>query len=68
MRSTDPVLSARGRLARMSRFGGDLDAARGDLTEAKLARHIAEALASDPPLSAAQRDRLASLLRPEGQH
>ena len=62
--SDDPVLSARGRLARASRFGGDLDAARVALTEAKLERAVRQALAAASPPSADLRDRLASLLRP----
>ena len=66
---SDAVLSARGRLAYASRLDsrGDpkqREAARADLTEAKLERHIRAALAAAPPLSADQRDRLASILRP----
>lgn len=67
--TNDPVLSARGRLAYASRLDsrGDTskrDAARLALSEALLERHIREVLAIVPPLSADQRDRLASILRP----
>lgn len=37
--------------------------ARRALTEAKLARHIAEAVAAAPPLTPEQRARLSALLR-----
>lgn len=40
--------------------------ARRDLTEAKLEKAIAEAVATWPPLTAGQRDRLALLLNPGG--
>lgn len=61
----DPVLAARGRLAYASRKGGDpgaLEAARREFKEAKLRKAIQEAVASAPPLSPEQRDRLAALL------
>lgn len=67
--STDPVLTARAALGVASRYTAkgapDPDrvaAARRDLTAAKLERAIREAVASAPPLTSAQRDRLATLL------
>lgn len=63
--SKDPVRVATSRLAIATRWGKDEDtltAARRDLTEAKLERAIREAVASAPPLTPAQRDRLATLL------
>lgn len=63
--SKDPVRVATARLAISTRWGRDaatIAEARRDLTAAKLERAINEAVASAPPLSPAQRDRLASLL------
>ena len=53
-------------LARASRGKPDpseLAARRRDLAEAKLAAYIARTVAAAPPLTPAQRDRLALLLR-----
>lgn len=61
----DPVLQARAREGVAARRG-DAEGVRSasrDLTEAKLERHIREAVAAAPPLTDAQRDRLAALLR-----
>ena len=61
----DPVLSARSRLANASHRGGDPAAvieARRDLTAAKLERHVREVVATAPPLTDEQRNRLAALL------
>lgn len=66
MPSTDPVLIAVAQLARASRRGSDpqlATAARRDLIEAKLERHIREAIDGAPALTVQQRDRLAGLLR-----
>jgi hypothetical protein len=57
-------------LARAARNGTrqaddpDLVAARSDLAEAKIRQFITKALASAPPLSSEQRDRLRALLEP----
>ena len=42
----------------------DLNERRAELAEARLANHIRKVCAAAPPLTAAQRDRLATLLRP----
>jgi len=42
----------------------DADARRAELAEARLEHHITTVVATAPPLSDAQRDRLAALLRP----
>lgn len=56
----------RARVASLSRSrttdDPELVAARRDLAAAKLEEHIERALASAPPLSDAQRERLASIL------
>lgn len=65
----DPVVQARSRKGVAARRGDaeGVAAASRALTEAKLERHIQQALAAAPPLTEAQRDRLAALLRaPEG--
>lgn len=62
----DPVKAAAGRLgAYRSRPTPPekIDAARRAVTEAVLAKHIADALAAAPPLTDEQRGRLAALLR-----
>jgi len=68
MPTTDPVIATRNKLASLTRWGpGDTNAitqARRDLNAAHVERAIQRALAAAPPLSADQRDRLASLLRP----
>lgn len=62
---TDPQL-ARNRLAAFTRHHGPHDprteTARGELAEAKLADAIAKVVATAPPLTAEQRNRLATLL------
>lgn len=62
---TDPQL-ARNRLAALTRHHGPhdprTDAARSELAEAKLADAIAKVVASAPPLTAEQRNRLATML------
>ena len=42
----------------------DLNERRAELAEARLANHIRKVCAAAPPLTSAQRDRLAALLRP----
>lgn len=42
----------------------DLNERRAELAEARLANHIRKVCAAAPPLTDAQRDRLAALLRP----
>lgn len=62
--SNDPVLTARSRVAHAVRRGNAAATteARRDLTAAHVERAIQKAMAATPPLSPAQRDRLASLL------
>jgi hypothetical protein len=62
----DRVLLNRANLGVATRRGDpkEIDAARVALTEAKLERHIRQALAAAPPLDQAMKDRLACLLRP----
>jgi len=59
----------RARVASLSRSRAaddpELLQARRNLREAKLAEHIAKAVAEAPPLTDEQRDRLATLLRGE---
>ncbi len=66
MPSTDPVLSARSRVANLHRRGDcdpDLIAeAKRELNASHVERAIQRALAAAPPLSNDQRSRLASLL------
>ena len=64
----NPVLAARSRMGVATRRGDaeGVRSARRDMTEAKVERCISEALASAPPLTTAQRYRLAALLRPRG--
>lgn len=63
---TDPVRHARATLARSYRNAtttpAQRDQMRRNLTEAKLDRAIGEALAATPPLTAAQRAKLAARL------
>lgn len=66
MPSSDPVYSARSRLANLH-VGGHPDPhqvteARRDLSAAHVEKAIAKALAAAPPLTAEQRSRLAGLL------
>ncbi|CAM3429466.1 hypothetical protein [Dermacoccus barathri] len=68
---SDPVLTARARLAYVSRRDLPHDAttvenARRDLNAAKLERWITETLAAAPPLSDEQRRHLAALIAPAG--
>lgn len=68
---SDPVLTARARLAYVSRRDLQHDAttvenARRDLNAAKLERWITETLATAPPLSDEQRTHLAALIAPAG--
>jgi len=42
----------------------DVDERRAELAAGRLENHIRRVVASAPPLTAAQRDRLATLLRP----
>jgi len=63
----DPVRIARSRLARAHvRSAGttpeEFATLRRDLTAAKLERHVREVVATAPPLTDEQRNRLAALL------
>lgn len=63
--ATNEVMQARamvGVAARRNRPPGELVAAQERLAEAKLARHIREAIAAAPPLTTESRERLAMLL------
>lgn len=65
--SPDPIAAARSRLGVASRLRGTdspeaLDARR-ELEAAKLERHIREVVDGAPPLTDAQLDELASILR-----
>lgn len=59
------VLSARGRAGQAKRTGDPkrIEGAYRDLAAAKIAAYIEKVVAEAPPLTAAQRDRLAILLR-----
>ncbi len=61
------TLTARNRLGGLVRLSPDkiekIADARRDLVEAKIADYIRKTVAEAPPLTAAQRDRLALLLR-----
>lgn len=63
------ALTARNRLAVVAKRQPDdqaaIAAARRDLAAAKLEDYIERVVASAPPLTADQRDRLALLLRPD---
>lgn len=62
------TLALRGRVASLSRSrpatDPDLINARRDLAAEKLAAYVSKTVAEAPPLTSAQRDRIASLLRP----
>ena len=62
------TLALRGRVASLSRSrpatDPDLINARRDLAAAKLDAYIKKVVAEAPPLTDAQRDRIAALLRP----
>lgn len=62
------ILQARGRLGVASRVRDPhkITEARRDLAAAKLADYVAKIVDDAPPLTEAQRDRIASLLRPTG--
>jgi hypothetical protein len=61
------VLSARGRLGAAQRNNTPaVPDARRDLAAAKLEQYVAKVVATAPPLTSAQRDRIAALLRPVG--
>ena len=68
---SDPVHAARSKLANLYSHGRSPDAktanaARRALTAAKLERAVRQALAAAPPLTAAQRETIARLLRVGG--
>jgi len=69
MPSPSPVRVARGRLAAMVRHhpddGAAVAEARRTLRVARLEQHIRRSVDAAPPLTVAQRDQLALLLRPE---
>lgn len=60
------VAARRARVAALARRRGDDDpelvAARRELAAQRLAEHVAQVVAEAPPLTAEQRDRIASLL------
>lgn len=62
------TLALRGRVASLSRSRSandpDLIEARRALAAEKLAAYVSKTVADAPPLTSAQRDRIASLLRP----
>lgn len=62
------TLALRGRVASLSRSRSaddpDLIEARRALAAEKLAAYVAKTVAEAPPLTSAQRDRIAALLRP----
>ena len=62
------TLALRGRVASLSRSrpatDPDLIDARRDLAAAKLDAYVKKVVAEAPPLTGAQRDRIAALLRP----
>ncbi|MFF5862646.1 hypothetical protein [Micrococcus luteus] len=62
------TLALRGRVASLSRSrpatDPDLINARRDLAAAKLDAYVKKVVAEAPPLTNAQRDRIAALLRP----
>lgn len=61
------IYAARGRLARASRAGTDpreLEEARRNFKAVRLEAEIRETVDSAPPLSAAQREKLAAILAP----
>lgn len=62
---SNPVISARGRLGYAKRIGDPqtVSDAKRDLAAAKLEAYIARVVAEAPPLTSAQRDKLAGLLR-----
>lgn len=62
-----PVECRRNKVGNLSRYkpnSPELAQARAELAEAKLAAYITRTVATAPPLSAEQRNRLALLLRP----
>lgn len=62
------VLRERGRVASLTRSrpadDPELIEARANLAAEKLAEYVARVVAEAPPLTDAQRDRIAALLRP----
>ena len=64
------VLRERGRVASLTRSrpadDPELIEARANLAAEKLAEYVARVVAEAPPLTDAQRDRIAALLRPAG--
>ena len=65
-RPRSPAQQARDRLALAARQGtpDEIVIARRELAEANLEQHIREVVDAAPPLTAAQRERLALLLNP----
>ena len=66
MAAHDPALRRLAARAGAAAANGapDIDERRAELAEARLANHIRRVCAAAPPLTTAQRDRLAALLRP----
>jgi hypothetical protein len=65
---SNPLHHQRARVAALRRHRGPHDpeavAAARDLAADSLAAHVARVVAQAPPLTPAQRDRIAALLRP----
>lgn len=67
MASSNPKIRAlSARNAALVRHGGDTTQTAADLAAEQLAQYVARIVAAAPPLSAAQRDRVAGLLRAGG--
>ncbi len=64
MASSNPKIRAlSARNAALVRHGGDTTQTAADLAAERLAEYVAKVVAQAPPLTAAQRDRIAVLLR-----
>lgn len=64
MASSNPKIRAlSARNAALVRHGGDTTQTAADLAAEQLAQYVARVVAAAPPLSPAQRDRIAALLR-----
>lgn len=65
MPESTSVLQAKSRLGTASRWGtpGEVEDARRDLAAAKIEQYVASVVADAPPLTDAQRDRLAGIIR-----
>ena len=61
-RGTYIVSSAAGKVSTALRWGGDVEAARAELAEAKILAFVDAVLAEAPPLTDEQRQRIAAAL------